>query len=113
MLSPIPALDTHTTSHPSCSSCPFTHAPRITGPILDQSHVSVGSDVQAPELTSRLFQLGSKMLLARMGDILSERGRGMAREQDSSVATYARKVWGNLLHTVQNGAGCVGSAAHF
>ena len=85
--------------------CPFTHAPRITGPILDQSHVSVGSDVQAPELTSRLFQLGSKMLLARMGDILSERGRGMTREQDSSVATYARKVGGIYCTLCRTGRG--------
>ena len=56
--------------------------------------MTVSAEEQAPELTTRLFRMGSELLLSRMSDILSDRGKLMARAQDSSEATLARKVLG-------------------
>lgn len=47
---------------------------------------------QAPEVTARLFQMGSEMLLQHMDAILSGRARQEAVPQDDARATYAHKV---------------------
>ena len=57
--------------------------------------MTVSDEEQAPELMTRLFRLGSRLLLSRMSDILYGKGMIlMARAQDSSQATLARKVLG-------------------
>ncbi|KAG1668847.1 hypothetical protein FOA52_004942 [Chlamydomonas sp. UWO 241] len=62
------------------------------GPVLEQRSFSLGGEEQAPEVTARLFQIGSDMLLARLGDILSGRGRDLAVPQDDSLAMYAPRL---------------------
>jgi methionyl-tRNA formyltransferase len=62
------------------------------GPLIDQVQIPLAGDEQAPELTGRLFKLGSGLLLKNLRAILSGAAAMAARPQDEARATHAAKV---------------------
>lgn len=55
-------------------------------------HAQVHPQEQGPELTTRLFQLGSALLLKHLPSVLSGQGRVEAQAQDELQATRAAKA---------------------
>jgi len=62
------------------------------GPILAQQKMPIDSEVQAPELLTRLFSLGTELLLENLAVVWDGMGDKMAHPQDSSAATHAPKL---------------------
>ena len=56
------------------------------------AHAQVAPDEQAPELTHRLFQLGSQLLMHHLPSLLSGHAKHMATPQAEEGATHAAKV---------------------
>ena len=54
--------------------------------------LQIGEDEQAPELSARLFKLGSSLLLQHLPQLLSGDGQQAATPQDESRASHAAKV---------------------
>ncbi len=61
-----------------------------TGPILVQDSTPIGEDEDAQELSSRLSQIGARLLVATLDEL--EKGSVSPREQDPSLATYAPRL---------------------
>ncbi len=61
------------------------------GPVVVQQEVQISQDEQAPELTQRLFMLGSKLLVGVLPGILHGHVTS-GTPQDESLATHAPKV---------------------
>ncbi|KAG2437271.1 hypothetical protein HXX76_005930 [Chlamydomonas incerta] len=72
----------------------FTVLKCDAGPVLEQQQVPVPPDVQAPQLSEQLFELGVDMLLRHLPAVLQQ-GRAAAERaerQDEAAATYAHKI---------------------
>lgn len=61
-----------------------------TGPILAQQSTGIGDEEDAQELSSRLSQMGARLLIDTLDAL--ERGAISPKQQDSSLATYAPKL---------------------
>ncbi|KAG2431327.1 hypothetical protein HYH02_013455 [Chlamydomonas schloesseri] len=62
------------------------------GPVLAQQRVAVDPDIQAPELLTQLFGLGTQLLLDRLPDVWAGRGQELAVAQDESKVLHAAKL---------------------
>ncbi|KAL6780448.1 MTF1 [Auxenochlorella protothecoides x Auxenochlorella symbiontica] len=62
------------------------------GPVLAQAAYEIPEDVQAPELTQRLFELGTRLLLDALPDVWAGMGPSLALPQDAATATAAPKL---------------------
>jgi methionyl-tRNA formyltransferase len=62
------------------------------GPVLETTEVPLRGTENGDDLLYGLFELGGDRLMARMGDILSGRGRELAVDQSDSLASYATKI---------------------
>eukprot|EP00201_Polytomella_parva_P001001 CAMPEP_0175074270 /NCGR_PEP_ID=MMETSP0052_2-20121109/21186_1 /TAXON_ID=51329 ORGANISM="Polytomella parva, Strain SAG 63-3" /NCGR_SAMPLE_ID=MMETSP0052_2 /ASSEMBLY_ACC=CAM_ASM_000194 /LENGTH=297 /DNA_ID=CAMNT_0016342495 /DNA_START=59 /DNA_END=949 /DNA_ORIENTATION=+ len=60
------------------------------GPVLAQASVTVDPEVQAPELTDRLFRAGSRLLRQHLPEVLA--GRAKAWPQDEQAVTFTKKL---------------------
>ena len=61
-----------------------------TGPILAQREMAIGSDENAEDLTTRLFNIGSKLLVEILPRL--DRGEIQAQPQDDSQASVTRRL---------------------
>jgi len=61
-----------------------------TGPVMHQARISMNQNTDAKILTKVLSQLGAKALLDSINKIAD--GTAKFKEQDHSVATYAKKI---------------------
>ncbi|KAG2430426.1 hypothetical protein HXX76_009951 [Chlamydomonas incerta] len=62
------------------------------GPVLAQQRVAVDPDIQAPELLTQLFGLGTQLLLDRLPDVWAGRGQQLAVPQDERQVLHAAKL---------------------
>ncbi|KAI8471050.1 MAG: methionyl-tRNA formyltransferase [Monoraphidium minutum] len=73
-------------------SVAFTVLACDAGPVLEQRAAAPGADEAAPALLERLFRLGARLLVARLGDVWSGAAAGAAAPQDEAAATHAPKL---------------------
>ncbi|KAG2484615.1 hypothetical protein HYH03_016569 [Edaphochlamys debaryana] len=73
-------------------SVAFTVLACDAGPVLAQQRVAVGPDEQAPELLTRLFGLGTELLLQRLPDVWAGRAQALAVAQDEAQVLHAAKL---------------------
>lgn len=73
-------------------SVAYTVLKMDSGPILRQETVQLKGDEQGPELLSRLFALGTDMLVSAMPVVLRGDGMAQAVAQDGLLATAAPKL---------------------
>ncbi|KAL4857185.1 Methionyl-tRNA formyltransferase [Chlorella vulgaris] len=62
------------------------------GPILAQQELKVDPDVQAPELLTQLFELGTDLLVKNLEVVWAGMGDATAQPQDEAGATHAAKL---------------------
>lgn len=70
----------------------FTVKEMDAGPVLAQQKVAVDPDIQAPQLLTQLFQLGTELLLSNLDLVWAEVAAQTAVQQDGSQATHAAKI---------------------
>ncbi|QDZ25680.1 methionyl-tRNA formyltransferase [Chloropicon primus] len=75
-----------------CVSLAFTVFRMDAGKIIGQKWLSIGSNETSDVALSRLFSIGSEMLVESMPELLSGRAQETATEQDETRVTHAPKL---------------------